>query len=217
MRRGSTGRRDAGDNSPPYRLLSIRENGAFPIQFDTVSQKCRNQLLSIFYGAMQDLNAEERDAIIDEIRFRLGLEPITVEPFFRSSNDLKKTAKDLDDSQFKDMVDAFCHIFREISESDRHFDYPSFAEDVDEVLKENGLGYKVNGGQLVKYLDETEYEAIVKPGLEILSNKGFEASYDYMTKAFQCVGRNHHGAGIYDRRARNQNGHPTGEAEQVEQ
>mgnify|MGYP003175715894 FL=1 len=57
-----------------YELLSRRENGLPEMQFDVVNEKCRNQFVTLFYCAMEDLKVIPAE-IYDDLRMYLGLKP----------------------------------------------------------------------------------------------------------------------------------------------
>jgi hypothetical protein len=52
------------------------------------------------------------------------------------------------------------------------------------LLRENGLGYRIRDGCLVKYMDSFEYQRIVEPGFELLEEFSFLSSKQHMLDAF---------------------------------
>ena len=168
-----------------YELLSRRENGLPEMQFDVVKEKCRNQFVTLFYRAMEDLKIIPAE-IYDDLRMYLGLKPLSPNTIPVFNDEMDDITRNLDDSQFKDLIDLVCQIIYDEASKDRHFDYNSFAGDVNHVLRENGLGYKVCNGHLIKYHDEYEYSRLIEPGFEILSENGFEDSKQYLLNSFEC-------------------------------
>ncbi len=167
-----------------YRLLSSKENELPPIQFTVVSEKCRNQFVALVYRVVEELKISDPSVICDDIKLNLGLEPRSLNEYY-DWDELKTIAFNLDDTQFKDFMDLICQIFYDIKKENKRFDYDSFREDVDMLLRENGLGYKVHDGCLVKYMDPYEYKRIVEPGFELLEELGFVSSKQHMLDAFE--------------------------------
>jgi hypothetical protein len=167
-----------------YRLLSSREKKPLPIQYETVSDKCRNQFIALIYCVIRDMRLEGVHEFCDTLRLNMGLSPISPNTF-RGWDEVKSIADSLNDEQFKDFIDLLCQMFTDLHNDNRKFYYEEFIEDVDIILKENGLGYKVLDGHLVKYMDSEEYDRILEPTFEILSNEGFEVSREHLLRSFE--------------------------------
>lgn len=167
-----------------FKLLSSREKEPLPLQFDIVSEKCRNQFVALFYNVMEDSKVDER-AVYDEIRMNLGLKPLSPNTAYLFGNEMEIITKDLDDTQFKDLIDMVCQLFFEISQDVKRFNYLAFVDDINDVLRENGLGYKIQDGMMIRYADKNELERIIEPGFEILASNGFDVPREYLLNAFE--------------------------------
>ncbi len=165
-----------------YNLLSYREKEPLPLQFDHVSEKCRNQIVTVFYRIISDERLDP-DYIYEEIRMNLGLKPVSYDSLFDDS--ISDIVKGLDNSQFKDLIDLMCQIFYDIYSKNKYFDYSAFSEDINDILIKNGLGYKVQNGILIKCMDDYEFNRIIEPGFEILYSNGFDQSRDYLLSSFE--------------------------------
>ena len=180
-----------------FKLLSSRENKPLPLQFDNVSEKCRNQFVALFYNALEDSKVDER-AVYDEIRMNLGLKPLSPNTAYLFGNEMEIITKDLNDSQFKDLIDVVCQLFFEIGQDLKRFDYLAFFNDVNDVLRENGLGYKIQDGMMIRYADKNELERIIEPGFEILASNGFDVSREYLLKSFESYKNKDNSAALVD-------------------
>ncbi len=180
-----------------HRLLSSRENGPPKPQFNTVSDKCRNQIISIVYRAIYDAGLEDPAWFCDMIRLNLGLEPIPINTF-RGWDELKEIASELNDSEFKDFIDLMCQIFNEIYMSDKDLDYEEFTKDVNCIMKQNGLGYKCLEGTLTKIFDEVEYQEITVPCFETLDRCGLKTPEKYLKNAFECFKKGNNSGALVD-------------------
>ena len=82
------------------------------------------------------------------------------------------------DLAFLDLVDVACHVIH----ANRRYlklEYFSFVEEMNDVLKDNGLGYRLSDGLLVRTDSDTEF-GIVAPVRKALSDAGYgEAERHY--------------------------------------
>ena len=85
------------------------------------------------------------------------------------------------DLAFLDLVDVACHVIH-LNRKYLALEYYSFTEEMNRVLEDNGMGYRLSDGLLVRTDSDTEFD-VLSPVRRVLSEAGYEEAERHYTDA----------------------------------
>lgn len=174
---------------PMFKLLSERMNPTLIpnlLPSDEIPEKCRNQIRNIirmyqypqFDHGFNDICYKSINAFI----FVTGLDPDTPDDLGALDYMLKTS----DTETFLDILDILCHTALSDAEFVAYYGN-DFKNDINDILKTNGIGYMLVGNLMVQFTEQTEAEEIVIPALQSILDLGFNTPSEHLTKAYESL------------------------------
>lgn len=174
------------------RLLSERMNPK-PIPnvlvTDQASDKFRNQMRHILNRLFNNPNTinhsnDVAESICSDFMFLKGGSPYDSQ-YHNFVEIIDQGLQKLSPKDLFDFIDIIC---LKVSE-DPYFMcfYDEFEENVNDVLRNNSIGYKLVGGMLVPFTEEVEAERLIVPAFRILKRHKLNVASEYLSRSFDYL------------------------------
>lgn len=156
---------------------------------DQASEKFRNQMRHIIYRLFNNPNVINRsndaaESICSDFMFLKG-GPHYDSSFHDFVEIIDNALKRLPPEDLFDFIDIICV---KVSKSPFMMCfYSQFEEDVNDVLKNNSIGYKLVDGMLVPFTEEVEAKELIVPAFRILKRHKLDKASEYLSRSFDYL------------------------------